>query len=112
MSVTVSYKSNLSKFLSQYSGDKSNALDRLGEVGVEAIKAEAPVDTGNLRDSTRYETTPESVVFVNDATKDGVIYPAYVELGTYKTAANPFMRRGLVKSEGAFIRILTDELKV
>lgn len=51
-------------------------------------KMEAPVDTGVLRDSIMAEADETfGIVFT------GIEYAGYVEFGTRKMAANPFMRR-------------------
>ena len=64
------------------------AVKRSADAIVADAKRRAPVDTGALRDSIEadsIETGKEAEVTVN------VPYAAYVEYGTYKMAAQPFL---------------------
>ena len=67
------------------------AEDAIGKVTYytqEQAKQNAPVDTGALRNSISAEVDGlTGFVFT------GLDYAGYVEFGTYKMAANPFMRR-------------------
>jgi len=107
MSTSVTYKSNVTKFLRKYDFLKEKALDEMGGVGVKNIKKEAPFITGDLRDANDYEVKEDSVDFINT-----MEYAPFVELGTWKMAANPFMRRGLNNSRLTFVGILAKNLKV
>lgn len=102
----ITYKSNLTTFFSLLGNKKREAYKEIGEVGVRYIKAETPVRTGNLRDRDDYEIE-DTLYFTNDA-----YYAAFVELGTYKQASNPFMRRGIVRGTPEFTNILVRKLKV
>ena len=64
-------------------------------------KRVCPVDTGNLRSSIHIETG-EGEATVGTNVESGV----YVEFGTYKMKAQPFMQPGAVAAEQALPRIL------
>lgn len=73
-------------------------LDRLGKAIVDDAKRYVPVDTGALQDTIRHEIVPapgdfgvELHVIAGDDNR-GVDYPAYVENGTSRMAAQPFLR--------------------
>jgi len=85
------------------------ALDISTREGVEYAKAVAPVDTGALRRSIRQEPRPrrggdgyEAGItaggggVVNPRTGREVDYAAYVEFGTSRAPAQPYLRPGLL----------------
>jgi len=85
------------------------ALDEATRRGVEYAKAVVPVDTGALRRSIRQEPKPrkegdgyEAGItaggggVVNPKTGREVDYAAYVEFGTSRTPAQPYLRPGLI----------------
>jgi HK97 gp10 family phage protein len=90
------------------------ALVELAERIVDDAKALCPVDTGSLRRSIRYERDPDgSIVIaaggggvVNPRTRREVDYAAYVEFGTSRLPAQPFLQPALEKNlpnlEGLF----------
>ncbi|HDI53113.1 MAG TPA: HK97 gp10 family phage protein [Candidatus Bathyarchaeota archaeon] len=85
------------------------ALDAATEEGVEYAKTVVPVDTGALRRSIRQEPRPrregdgyEAGItaggggVVNPKTGREVNYAAYVEYGTSRAPAQPYLRPGLL----------------
>lgn len=65
------------------------ALEEIGLAGEGFAKAKCPVDTGNLRNSITHVTAPgEDAVYIGT----NVEYAAYVEFGTSRTAAQPYLR--------------------
>lgn len=85
----------------------ADSFEEMASIGTTNIKRETPVRTGNLKQSNKTEIEPEELDFINDAD-----YAAFVELGTYRQSANPFMRRGIAKSIPEFSRIIVRNLKV
>ena len=65
-----------------------DALPDIAAAGVNAIKSDCPVDTGNLRNHITGEVSGDSIIWVS-----GVEYSSYLEFGTSRMSANPFMRR-------------------
>lgn len=99
------------------------ALDEATRRGVEYAKAVVPVDTGALRRSIRQEPKPrregdsyEAGIsaggggVVNPRTGREVDYAAYVEFGTSRTPAQPYLFPALYEAKNllpeAFLRIL------
>src|SRR5690606_40047230 len=60
-----------------------------GRMGEATMKGLAPVDTGRLRDSIRHEVQGPTVRF---GPGDEIDYAAFVEFGTSKMAAQPYVR--------------------
>lgn len=88
------------------------AIDRaLEEIGLAAegyAKKACPVDTGNLRNSiTHTIDSGEDAVYVGT----NVEYAPYVELGTSRTAAQPFLRPAATKHGSTYRAILRRNLE-
>ena len=64
-----------------------SALREIGRVAVEHATDKVPVRTGNLKSSIAYDSDDERVIIGSD-----VYYASYVELGTSKMAAQPYLR--------------------
>ena len=88
MAVTVTLTSYAKDVLSEMEKAKGRALEIIGGKAESYAKKICPVDTGRLRASithARYDENSE-VIGTN------VEYAQYVELGTHKMAAKPFLR--------------------
>ena len=89
----VTWESNLTEFKHEIEDGVNRAMEAIGKDVMERAKEYCPVDTGRLRDSITYETGDMSVAVGSD-----VEYAAYVELGTSKMAAQPYLRPALEES--------------
>lgn len=82
---------------------KQRMLDKLELIG-EFVEGEAknrcPVDTGNLRNSITHEVD-ESEISVKIGTN--VEYAPYVELGTVKMNAQPYLRTAVIENKTRII---------
>lgn len=89
-------------------GDRVRAcLQAAGAEGEATAKVAAPVDTGTLRNSVTHELDATgSAVEVSAAAH----YAIYVEMGTRRMAARPFMAPSLVAARQAFDRTAAREL--
>jgi HK97 gp10 family phage protein len=82
------------------------ALVELAEHIVEDAKALCPVDTGSLKRSIRYERDPDGSIIIaaggggviNPRTRREVDYAAYVEFGSSRSPAQPFLQPALEKN--------------
>lgn len=88
------------------------AIDRaLEEIGLAAegyAKRACPVDTGNLRNSITHAVEgSEDAVYVGT----NVEYAPYVELGTRRRAAQPFMRPAATEHGSTYRAILKRNLE-
>ena len=87
------------------------AVDRaLEEIGLAAegyAKRACPVDTGNLRNSiTHAVESGEDAVYVGT----NVEYAPYVEMGTRRTAAQPFLRPAATEHGDQYRQVLKNAL--
>lgn len=84
----------------------ARALWRIGAAAEGYAKDLCPVDTGNLRNSiTHTEDAHAAYIGTN------VEYGKYVELGTVKMAAQPFLRPAASGHTGTYANIVKDELQ-
>lgn len=88
------------------------AIDRaLEEIGLAAegyAKRACPVDTGNLRNSITHAVEgSEDAVYVGT----DVEYAPYVEMGTRRTAAQPFLRPAATEHGSTYRSILKRNLE-
>lgn len=84
----------------------SKALEASALVVEGAAKNLTPVDTGNLRNSITHEMEKaEARVGTN------VEYAPFVELGTVKMAAQPYLNPALEANKGNIKKIFADALK-
>lgn len=78
------------------------------------IKDEAvllvPVDKGNLQETIRVEVEGESVNLVAGGGSLPVDYATYVELGTSKMAAQPYMRPAIDNKQKEALQAAADNL--
>ena len=92
---------------------ENRALREAGDVVKESIEKEVPVRTGKLK---------QSITVSNVKTKDGVkrvevgpdkdgYYGKFVEFGTVKMKANPFMSRGYETSKEEAMSTIEKNLK-
>jgi HK97 gp10 family phage protein len=87
-------------------GKLQNALLEGGKLIETACKEFCPVDTGRLRSSILAEAVSEREVDVAPHTD----YAAYVEFGTYKMDAQPYMSPGFEQSRDAALDRIRDKL--
>jgi len=86
MSVTfISYAKDVLTGMAQ---KKRQALEVVGGVAESYAKKACPVDTGRLRNSITHQQESENVEVIGTNTS----YAAYVELGTSKMGARPYLR--------------------
>lgn len=65
-----------------------------------------PVDTGFLKASGGIQITPDDVEIVYDAP-----YASFVEFGTYKMAAQPYLRPAFDENEEAALSAIVDSVE-
>lgn len=98
------FESHVAEFKREIDNGMERVLEDVGKEVRDRAKELCPVDTGNLRDSIEYEAAEESVSVYSD-----VEYAAYVELGTYKMAAQPYLRPALEEAGHMAIKALEEE---
>jgi len=94
--------------------EAQEALDRaLERIGIEAegqaklyLTESGAVDTGRLRGSVSHVTQPRAVTIGTN-----VEYAPYIELGTYKMAARPYLSPAIKNHLDRYKQIIMEELK-
>lgn len=86
-------------------GAIQRALERIGMQAEGYAKDLCPVDTGHLRNSITY-TTDDKAAYIGT----NVEYGKYVELGTVKMAAQPFLKPAAAEHTETYQNIVKDEL--
>ena len=81
------------------------ALTRIGLQAETYAKRECPVDTGNLRNSITNAIDDKSAYVGTN-----VEYAPYVELGTSRAKAQPFIKPAATEHSDVYKRIVQDEL--
>lgn len=81
------------------------SLNQMGRIVLSNLQHETPVRTGMLKSNNRYEVKGSSVWIINQTP-----YAKFVEFGTYKMHANPFVRRSIAKSKKAIIDLIMKNL--
>ena len=102
-----SYKDNTDEVLKGLSDAVERALTRMGLSAEGYAKKECPVDTGNLRNSITNEVrSSEKAVYIGT----NVEYAAYVELGTTRTKAKPYLKPAAANHSAVYKRIIEEEM--
>ena len=102
-----SYKDNTDEVLKGLSDAVERSLTRIGLSAEGHAKKECPVDTGNLRNSITNEVrSSEKAVYIGT----NVEYAAYVELGTTRTKAKPYLKPAAAEHSAVYKRIIEEEM--
>ena len=86
--MSVTFISHAKDALSGMEQAKGKALELIGGKAESYAKKNCPVDTGRLRNSITHARFDENTEVIGS----NVDYAAFVELGTYKMAAKPYLR--------------------
>lgn len=83
------------------------ALEKIGLLAENYAAKKCPVDTGNLRRSITYEVdTADNAVYIGT----NVEYAPYVELGTSRQKAQPFLRPAASEHSAQYRQVLKKAL--
>lgn len=82
------------------------ALEEIGITAEAYAKMKCPVDTGNLRNSITHTSDGEFAYIGTN-----VEYAPYVEMGTSKTRAQPYLRPAATNHVDEYKRIIESRLK-
>lgn len=106
--MSYSYKDNTDEVLKGLSDAVERALTRIGLAAEGYAKKKCPVDTGNLRNSITHEVVQsEKAVYIGT----NVEYAAYVELGTVRTKAKPYLKPAVTEHSTVYKRIIEEEMR-
>lgn len=104
--MSVKYTSHKAECLSEIAKAKARALEICGGTAERYAKQYCPVDTGNLRNSIAHEQRDENT----EAVGTNVQYAPYVELGTRKMTARPYLRPAVEGHRAEYEKIIRTEL--
>lgn len=86
-------------------GALTRALERVADLALERARENCPVRTGRLKNSLKREIgAGEAVISANTD------YAVYVELGTGKTAPQPFLQNTLFETAARAAEIYREEI--
>ena len=105
MGVTIKIENNSNLVREELELAVKRALTKCGLQAQTFSKSLCPVDTGNLRNSISYEVNDNTVYIGTN-----VEYAPYVELGTYKMTARPYLEPALSGYIGTYESIIKSEL--
>lgn len=83
----------------------SSALEKIGLMAEGYAKKKCPVDTGNLRNSITHQVDGDAVYIGTN-----VEYAPYVELGTSRQKAQPFLRPAASEHGAQYLQVLKKAL--
>lgn len=116
--MSVIFHSNVNQALDALQEKKNRVLEILGGKAETYAKKNAPVGTpestgipgyhgGTLRNSITHQQFDENTEVIGS----NVEYAPFVELGTYKMAARPFLRRAIEEHSGEYKAIISRIMK-
>jgi HK97 gp10 family phage protein len=104
--MNVTFKDNSAEILKAFEQATERGLEKIGLVAEGYAKKLTPVDTGRLRNSITHEVDGNDVYIGSN-----VEYAPYVELGTSKQKAQPFLKPAATEHSGTYRAILEAEYK-
>ena len=110
MAIEVDYKvtSNLRELMADFPGGLEKGLTAIGLAAETNAKKLCPVDTGRLRNSiTNAVKVDEKAVYIGT----NVEYAPYVELGTSRMRARPYLRPAITDYTDEYRALMEDALK-
>lgn len=99
--MSVSKTDNSQKVIEAIHEAVGNALGEIGQRAVGYAQEIVPVDTGALRDSISYEATESELTVFADTE-----YASYVELGTSRQAAQPYLKPSITNHTDEYVEIV------
>ena len=101
------FVSHRAEYLSALDGAVARGLEICGGVAETYAKQDCPVDTGNLRNSISHAQLDSRAEVIGT----NVYYAPYVELGTHKMAARPFLRPAAENHGDQYRQIVENEIR-
>lgn len=105
------YKSNLNNVLNAYEKGKKEALTSIGTFGTAEAQLRATVDTGNMRRNVTFQVHDDNNG-VDVGVTENAPYAVYVEKGTSKMKAQPFLEPSIMDNLGKIEEIAGQKIKV
>ena len=102
----VKFTDNSAEILEAFEQATARGLEKIGLTAEGYAKKNAPVDTGRLRNSITHEVDGQEVYIGSN-----VEYAPYVEMGTVKMKAQPFLKPAATEHSRTYRAILEAEYK-
>ena len=99
-------KDNSEEVKSAMTSALARALEKIGLVAEGYAKRLCPVDTGRLRNSITHADDGEAEYIGTN-----VEYAPYVELGTSRTRAQPYLKPAIANHSDEYKKIVEDEMQ-
>ncbi len=104
--MSIKFTDNTEIFLSAYKKALNNGLEAVGLSAEGHAKKITPVDTGNLRNSITHLVDGKAAYIGTN-----VEYAPYVELGTSKMAARPYLKPAATEHSDEYRRLMEAAMK-
>lgn len=101
------FTSKVPEVLSALQRGKARALEIIGGTAETHAKKICPTKTGNLKNSITHQRLDENTEVIGT----NVEYAPYVELGTRKMTARPFLRPAAENHSDEYMKIFEQEMK-
>ena len=98
-------KDNVDEYLKAVDAAKQRGLEKVGLTAERYAKTLCPVDTGRLRNSISHAVEGDSAYIGTN-----VEYAPYVEMGTVRTRAQPYLKPAAQDHADEYKKLLLDEL--
>lgn len=105
--MSVTFNNHFGEVRSAFEAQVQQAMEAVGIAAEGYAKEEAPVDTGELRNSITHATLDGKAVAVGTNTEYGI----YQEMGTYKMSPHPFIQPAISGHDGEYKAIVEAALK-
>lgn len=99
------WEAALDRFLRDLGLDLASNAEALGEYIKDRAQGYCPVDTGRLQAGVEVDTESHSTG-IRVELRDDVPYAPYVEYGTRRNRAQPFMRPAMADGEAAYLKYM------
>jgi len=115
--VSVIKEWNQQRVMSEMSGKVLNGMDKACAFAAEQARGNAPRRTGNLADNIDYEVVPvrdniEGRVGIKggamSASQGKAFYGRFIELGTKRQPARPFLRPAVYDNGDEIVRLIAE----
>ena len=105
--MSVKFTNNFQQARSSFASAIDRAMEAVGMAAEGYAKEEAPVDTGELRNSISHATMDNKAVAIGT----NVEYGIYQEMGTYKMSPHPFIKPAISDHTNEYKSIVEAAMK-
>ena len=100
------FKSNKAKVKAHLTRAQKDALEEIGKAAVVKVQRRTPVDTGALIKSIEARAMSDTTIQIGTP----IFYSIFVEKGTYKMRAQPYLQPGVLSGVDEYKKIIEKHL--